>query len=169
MLWLATLTVNTASMQHTHAAILWQAVAETRSQAASDELATKDAEAADLALHHRQQLQQLQHDLDLAQHNAQQAEQQKDTAARRQQQKIEATVQQITVLEQQLAEVVREAELYNQQRIQAEDKSASLQLQMNSGPVTINDDSILLQNLRNELAAQSADVVTARRLKDRIR
>ena len=65
--------------------------------------------------------------------------------------------------------MVREAELYNQQRIQAEDKTAALQLQMNSGPVTISNDSILLQNLRDELAAQSADVATARRLKDRIR
>lgn len=120
-------------------------------------------------MHHQQQLQQLQQDLDLAQYNLQQAEQQKEATARKQQRKTQASSQQVVRLEQELAEVVREAELHNQRRVQAEDQAAALQLQLNSAPATASDDSILLQNLRDELAAQSADIATAWRLKDRIR
>ena len=146
-----------------------QAAAEEGAQTARDELAKGKAEAADLALHHQQQLQQLQQNLDLAQHSLQHAEQQKEATARKQHRRTEATSQQIARLEQELAEAVREAELNNQRRVQAEDRVAALQLEIGSAPATASDDSILLQNLRDELAAQSADITTAQRLKDRIR
>ena len=146
-----------------------QAAAEEDAQTARDELAKKKAEAADMVLHHQQQLQQLQQDLDLAQHSLQQAEQQQEATARKQHRKTDATSQQIARLEQEIAKAVREIELHNQRRVQAEDRVAALQLEIGSAPATASDDSILLQNLRDELAAQSADVVTARRLKDRIR
>ena len=120
-------------------------------------------------MHQKQQLQQLQQNADFAQHSLQQAQQQKEATAKKQHRKTEATSQQIARLEQELAEVVREAELHNQHRVQAEDRVAALQLEIGSAPATANDDSILLQNLRNELAAQTADIATARRLKDRIR
>lgn len=120
-------------------------------------------------MHHQQQLQQFQQDLDLAQHSLQQAEQQKQVSARKQQRKTEATSQRIARLEQELAEIVREAELHNQRRVQAENRATALQLEIGSAPATASDDSILLQNLRDELTAQSADIATARRLKHRIR
>lgn len=120
-------------------------------------------------MQHQQQLQQLQQDLDLAQYSLQQAEKQQEATTRKQQRKAQASSQRVALLEQELAEVVREAELHNQRRVQAEDRAAALQLEIGSAPAAANDDSILLQNLRDELAAQSADIATARRLKDRIR
>lgn len=146
-----------------------QAAAETTAQTAREELASSKAEAADLALQQQHQVQQLQQDLDLAHYNLQQAEQQSEAAVRKQQRRTQASSQQIARLEQELAEVVKEAELHNQRRVQAEDKAAALQLELDSAPATSSDDSILLQNLRDELAAQSADIATARRLKDKIR
>ncbi|KAL3148911.1 hypothetical protein ABBQ32_001779 [Trebouxia sp. C0010 RCD-2024] len=146
-----------------------KAVAETIAQTAREELASSKAEAADLALHQQQQLQQLQQDLDLAQYNLQQADQQSEAAVRKQQRRTQASSQQVARLERELADVVKEAELHNQRRVQAEDKAAALQLELDSAPATARDDSILLQNLRNELAAQSADIATARRLKEKIR
>lgn len=88
---------------------------------------------------------------------------------RKQQRRTQASSQQVARLERELADVVKEAELHNQRRVQAEDKAAALQLELDSAPATARDDSILLQNLRNELAAQSADIATARRLKEKIR
>lgn len=146
-----------------------QAAAETTAQTARDALASSNAEAAQLALHHQQQVQQLQQELDLAKYNLQHAKQQSEATARKQQHRTQATSQQIARLEEELAEVVREAEQHNQHRVQAEDKAAALQLKVDSAPAEASDDSILLQNLRDELAAQSADIATARRLKEKIR
>jgi len=53
--------------------------------------------------------------------------------------------------------------------MQAEEKVAALQLQGDSASAAPSDDSILLQNLRDELAAQCADVAEARRLKYHVR
>jgi DNA-binding protein H-NS len=77
--------------------------------------------------------------------------------------------QQLELLQQQLREVSKEVELHNQQRLQAEEKVAALQLQGDTTSAASSDDSILLQSLRDELAAQCADVAEARRLKYHVR
>jgi len=46
---------------------------------------------------------------------------------------------------------------------------AALQLQGDTASAAPSDDSILLQSLRDELAAQCADVAEARRLKYHVR
>ncbi|DBA74329.1 TPA: hypothetical protein ACH3X1_011104 [Trebouxia sp. C0004] len=143
--------------------------AEEQAQLSTSEANITKSQAADAAATYRRQLQQLQNDLQLVQHNAQEAEQQSKTLTRRQQNHIEAMSQQLELLQQQLREVSIEAELHNQQRLQAEEKVAALQLQGDSACAAPSDDSILLQNLRDELAAQCADVAEARRLKYYVR
>ncbi|KAA6425687.1 MAG: hypothetical protein FRX49_04584 [Trebouxia sp. A1-2] len=143
--------------------------AEEQAHLSMSEANSTKSQAANAAATHRRQLQQLQNDLQLAQHDAQQAEQQSTSHIRRQQNRIEAMNQQLELLQQQLRDVSEEAELHNQQRMQAEEKVAALQLQGDSASAAPSDDSILLQNLRDELAAQCADVAEARRLKYHVR
>ena len=149
--------------------MLMQTQAEEQAQLSMSEANITKSQAADAAVTHRQQLQQLQNDLQLAQHNAQEAEQQSTTQTRRQKKHIEAMSQQLDLLQQQLREVSQEAELHNQQRLQAEEKVAALQLQGDSASAAPSDDAILLQNLRDQLAIQYADVAEARRLKHHVR
>ncbi len=146
-----------------------QAKAERDAHLSQSELDSKSTEAAEGAASHRQQLQRLQHDLQLTQHNAQETEQQSVAHARRQQNQTEALTQQLDALQQQLAQATREAELHNQKRLQAEETVAALQLHNSTVSAAPCDDSILLQNLRDELAAQSADVAEARRLKGHVK
>ena len=146
-----------------------QTQAEEQAQLSTSKANIAKSQAADAAATHRRQLQQLQNDLQLAQHNAQEAKQQSTTETRRQQNRIETMSQQLDSLQQQLRKVSKEAELHNQQRMQAEEKVAALQLQGDSASAAPSDDSILLQNLRDELAAQCADVAEARRLKYHVR
>lgn len=149
--------------------MLMQTQAEEQAHLSMSEANSTKSQAANAAATHRRQLQQLQNDLQLAQHDAQQAEQQSTSHIRRQQNRIEAMNQQLELLQQQLRDVSEEAELHNQQRMQAEEKVAALQLQGDSASAAPSDDSILLQNLRDELAAQCADVAEARRLKYHVR
>ena len=149
--------------------MLMQTQAEEQAHLSMSEANSTKSQAANAAATHRRQLQQLQNDLQLAQYDAQQAEQQSTSHIRRQQNRIEAMNQQLELLQQQLRDVSEEAELHNQQRMQAEEKVAALQLQGDSASAAPSDDSILLQNLRDELAAQCADVAEARRLKYHVR
>ncbi len=149
--------------------MLMQTQAEKQTQLSTSKANNAKSQAADAAATHRRQLSQLQNDLQLAQHNAQEAEQQSTAETRRQQNHIEAMSQQLDLLQQQLREVSKEAELHNQQQLEAEQKVAALQLQGDSASAAPCDDSVLLQNLRDELAAQCADVAEARRLKHHVR
>ena len=134
--------------------------AETSIAEANDQA----SQARNLAATRKQKVQQLQHELQLAQHQAQEADLQKATAAKRQQSQAQAHAQQLQLLKQQLAEAQSQAELHNQKRLQAEERATALQLQQVSAVSPQSDDSALLQNLRDQLASQSADIVEARRL-----
>ena len=146
-----------------------QAKVEEQAELSRSEMDSQRAEAADVAATYRQQLQLLQDELQLTQHNAQQAEKHSAANAARQHYETSALRQQLKSLEKQLGEVTREAELHNQRRLQAEEKVAALELQEGTSAVVSSDDSILLQNLRDELAAQTADVAAARRVTGHLR
>lgn len=146
-----------------------QTEAEEQAQLAVSRADSRKSQAADLAAANRQQLQQLRNELELAKHNAQEAEEKSTRHASSQQSHTESLKQQLELLRQQLRETTRDAELHNQRRVQAEEHVAALRLQESTASVVPSDDSILLQNLRDELAAQCADVAEARRLKGHVR
>lgn len=146
-----------------------QAKVEEQAELSRSEMDSQRAEAADLAATYRQQLQLLQDELQLNQYNAQQAEKHSAANAARQHYETSALRQQLKSLGKQLGEVTREAELHTQRRLQAEEKVAALELQEGTSTAVSSDDSILLQNLRDELAAQTADVAAARRVTGHLR
>lgn len=116
----------------------------------------------------QRQLQQLQQEL---QQNMLDAQQQAKHAAESHSRQAEAQLQQLSSMEAQLAEAVQQAEEHNQRRLQAEQQLlAVVHEQQQAAPTAISEsDSILLTNLRDQLAAQSADIAEARRLKAHVR
>ena len=150
-------------------AIPTQVKAAKGSEEAIAEATEQLTKVRDAAATRKQKLQRLQHDLQLAQSSAQEAETQKRTNAKRYQSEAKAHAQQLDLLRKQLSEAEHDAELHNQKRLQAEEQATALRLEQGSLEVPASDDSILLQNLRDELAAQSADVAEARRLKHHVR
>ena len=147
-----------------------QLQAEAKAQQAGGQASINAADSTSLAATHQQQLLQLHYQLQQANQAASDAEQEAKHAAERHQRQTEAQSQQLQTLEAQLEQLTSQVEQYNQQRLDAEQKL--LEAQDNQQPLlpaTSESDSVLLQNLRDELAAQSADVAEARRLKSHVR
>ena len=147
-----------------------QLQAEARAQQAGGEASSKAADSSNLAATHQQQLQQLHYELQRAEQATFDAKQESKHAAERHQRQTEAQGQQLSALETQLADAAKQAELHNQNRLEAEQKLLELQEQQQPVMPTISDaDTILLKNLRDELASQTADIAEARRFKSHMR